>query len=594
MKNLKYIKLFEAFDASIVNKVLGYISSKDKKEFLDKIKSICRTFDVPESKLSDDLFRYLPYNAAISYNGEAVADIPCDAVGEFITGERCKDGKVKRPWGKGFRYVDCSACNGTGIKRQKSNLRLLKFWFDKDGKFITTTAVDGIYRQNNANTNTTAPTVAFSPNIDDYEVVKRIPKSQIPNLNTGDIIVLDLIDNGYWNNRTWSQVVSYVMKAQTWAGQKTFALQNSATYYNNHPRDTNGWSSIAGRFWQMSQSKVANISLLKPKAGATRRRKDPLGYNTRFDFDRFVTMPSSILSSVKDANFAIVFDYAKFISLVDSNSYKLKGEIRDERTEGREGALAFMKDADIKKANIERYMKLIADKMKIQNISDISNLTKLTSKLICGDFAAYRLNYNSSSYPIDKLNTISSYLFKVIKMYKKAERANNVEEVMNSYEFKNYIDQVNSQISEGLKTASNVRTFYINRLESVKKLINAEEDEELKTRALKVLSNIDRLSKEINSYINVFEIRSLEDVELLYQELTMISDLFRSERVGLRTIDGFFDRMRLQSSYNEPNYIWARLKEKRDYYGNINNNINYLINILRKKQSLATREFDEE
>lgn len=253
-----------------------------------------------------------------------------------------------------------------------------------------------------------------------------------------------------------------------------------------------------------------------------------------------------------------------------------------------------MKDADIKKANIERYMKLIADKMKIQNISDISNLTKLTSKLICGDFAAYRLNYNSSSYPIDKLNTISSYLFKVIKMYKKAERANNVEEVMNSYEFKNYIDHVNSQISEGLKTASNVRTFYINRLESVKKLINAEEDEELKTRALKVLSNIDRLSKEINSYINVFEIRSLEDVELLYQELTMISDLFRSERVGLRTIDGFFDRMRLQSSYNEPNYIWARLKEKRDYYGNINNNINYLINILRKKQSLATREFDEE
>lgn len=594
MKNLKYIKLFEAFDASIVNKVLGYISSKDKKTFLDKIKSICRTFDVPESKLSDDLFRYLPYNAAISYNGEAVADIPCDAVGEFITGERCQDGKVKRPWGKGFRYVDCSACNGTGIKRQKSNLRLLKFWFDKDGKFITTTAVDGIYRQNNANANTTAPTVAFSPNIDDYEVVKRIPKSQITNLNTGDIIVLDLVDNGYWNNRTWPQVVSYVMKGQTWAGQKTFALQNTASYANNYPRDTNGWGAIANRHWQMSQSKVANISLLKPKAGATRRRKDPLGYNTRFDFDRFVTMPSSILSSVKDANFAIVFDYAKFISLVDSNSYKLKGEIRDERTEGREGALAFMKDADIKKANIERYMKLIADKMKIQNISDISNLTKLTSKLICGDFAAYRLNYNSSSYPIDKLNTISSYLFKVIKMYKKAERANNVEEVMNSYEFKNYIDQVNSQISEGLKTASNVRTFYINRLESVKKLINAEEDEELKTRALKVLSNIDRLSKEINSYINVFEIRSLEDVELLYQELTMISDLFRSERVGLRTIDGFFDRMRLQSSYNEPNYIWVRLKEKRDYYGNVNNNINYLINILRKKQSLATREFDEE
>lgn len=592
MKNLKYIKLFEAFDASIVNKVLGYISSKDKKEFLDKIKSICKTFDVPESKLSDDLFRYLPYNAAISYNGEAVADIPCDAVGEFITGERCQDGKVKRPWGKGFRYVDCSACNGTGIKRQKSNLRLLKFWFDKDGKFITTTAVDGIYRQNNAGT-ATATTVAFSPNIDDYEVVKRIPKSQIASLNTGDIIAVDLVDNTGWNHRTFTQVVSYVMKAPTWAGTKTFALQNTVGYYNNYPRDTNGWSAIANRFWQMSQSKVANINLLKPKAGATRRRKDPLGYNTRFDFDRFVTLPSSILSSVKDANFAIVFDYAKFISLVDSNSYKLKGDIKDERTEAKKDTLVFMKDADIKKANIERYMKLIADRMKIQNISDISNLTKLSTKLICGDFAAYRLNYNTSA-AIDRLNTISSYLFKVIKMYKKGERANNLEEVMNSYDFKNNLERVNYEISEGLKLASNVRTFYINRLESVKKYINSETDDELKTKALKVLSNIDRLSKEINSYISMFEVRNLEDVELLYQELDMISNLLRSDRVGLRTLDGFFDRMRPQSSYNEPNYIWARLKEKRDYYGNINNNINYLINILRKKQSLATREFDEE
>lgn len=42
------------------------------------------------------------------------------------------------------------------------------------------------------------------------------------------------------------------MKANTWAGQKTFALQNTATYYNNHQRYL-GWNSIANRFWQMSQ-----------------------------------------------------------------------------------------------------------------------------------------------------------------------------------------------------------------------------------------------------------------------------------------------------------------------------------------------------
>jgi hypothetical protein len=591
MKNMKYIKLFEAFDASIVNKILGYVSSKDKNLFLDKIKSICKNFDVPESKLSDDLFKYLPYNAAIAYNGETIADVPCDAVGEFIAGERCKDGKVKRPWGKGFRYVDCSACNGTGIKKQSSNLKLLKFWFDKDGKFITTTAVDGVYRTNNADTSSATNTVTFSPNIDDYDVVRKIPKSRINDLNTGDIIALDLVDNTGWNNRIWSQVVSYVMKTNTWAGIKTFALQNTATYYNNYPRDTYNWNQIASRYWQMSQSRVNNISLLRTKE--VKSKKNPLGYNTSFNFSKFTIIPSSILSFIKDANFAIVFEYSKFISLVDQNKYKLKGDIRDERREVREGALALMKDADIKKANIQRYMSLIADRMKIQNISDISNLTRLASKLMCNDFATYRMAYNSN-YVLDRINTISSYLFKVIKLYKKAERDDNLEEVINGYEFKNYIESVNMEISQGIKNATDARYFYIDRLKEIKYLINNQNDEELKNKSIKVLDNIDRLSKEINKYINVFEVKNLEDIELLYQELAMIADLLRSDRVGLRIIDGFFDRMRLQSSYNEPTYIWARLKEKSDYYGNINNNINYLINILRKKQSLVTREFDEE
>ena len=61
MKNLKYIKLFEAFDARTLNVTLKHIKGKDdKKNFLGQLKTICDKFDIPESKLSDDLFTYLP------------------------------------------------------------------------------------------------------------------------------------------------------------------------------------------------------------------------------------------------------------------------------------------------------------------------------------------------------------------------------------------------------------------------------------------------------------------------------------------------------------------------------------------------------
>ena len=159
MKNLKYIKLFEAFDARTLNVTLKNIKgSEDKKNFLSNLKTICDKFDIPESKLSDDLFTYLPFNKALKFNNVVSDDQPCDAVGEFVHGERCDNGKVRRPWGRGFRVVDCGTCKGTGIKPKRSDLSLLKFWFNSEGKYVATTAVDGIYR---ASTNTAA--TAFSP-----------------------------------------------------------------------------------------------------------------------------------------------------------------------------------------------------------------------------------------------------------------------------------------------------------------------------------------------------------------------------------------------------------------------------------------------
>ena len=596
MKNLKYIKLFEAFDANTLNATLKHIKgSDDKKNFLSSLKIICQKFDIPESKLTDDLFTYLPFNKALRFNNVISDDQPCDAVGEFVHGERCDKGKVRRPWGRGFRVVDCGTCKGTGIKPKRSDLSLLKFWFNAEGKYIATTAVDGIYR---ASTNTAATT--FSPNLVDYDVVKRIPKSRINELETGDIIALDLVNNTGWRNELYPQVVSYVMKASTWSGTKVFALQNTASYYNNYPRETTGWNQIAGRFWQMGQSRVNNISLLKPRTNAG--GLDPYGYNTSFDLGNFRIRPVQINSSVKDANFSIILDFNK---LMNFSPERKKSEIISNRGEMKLGATALLSSDEIKKANIKRYFDKIAQAFKLKGeLDDISKFNRMAARLL-GRNAVYFLNQSSSDTISSGLTNIANNIFKVIKKIKSAERedAKSLEEgitptaleaLKNNGDFKYDVNLINeiykSTLDWSIKTSEHTNKI----LKGLRKKIEDESPEEWKEQELKVLSNLDRLSLEISRYISSISVETLADVEFLQQEINSLRNMFRSERTGLSNLSTFFDRMRPTSYYNDASYLYRALVDKRNYFGNINNGITILINIIKRKQGqLAVADTEE-
>ena len=594
MRNLKHIKLFEAFDARTLNATLNHLKLKtDKTSFLNNLKKICAKFDIPESKLSDDLFTYLPFNRALRFNNVIVEDEPCNAVGEFMTGERCDKGKVRRPWGRGFRVVDCGTCKGTGIKPKKSDLSMIKFWFDSDGKFITTTAVDGVYRETSA-----ANTSSFSQNINDYEVVRRIPKSRINELSTGDIIALDLVNNGW--GQTYAQVVSYVMKASTWSGTKVFALQNTSNYYNNYPRETNGWNQIANRFWQMSQSRVNNINLLKPKANVG--GLDPYGYNTSFELDNFRIRPVQINASVKDANFAIILDFNKLMNFAPE---KKKSEIISDRTELKSGAVAFMKDEDIKSANIKRYFDKIAQGFQLKGeLDDISKFNRMAARLL-GRNASYFLNQSASDTISGGLGSIATQIFKVIKKIKTAEREdaklldqgltpNAIESLKTNYDFKSDIQYINDKYKDILDWSIKTNEHTNKILKSFRKKIEDESSEEWKVKELKVLDNLDRLSLEIARYISSITVETLADVEFLQQEINSMRQMFRSERTGLGSLSNFFDRLRPGSYYNNTTYLYSSFTDKRNYFGNINNGITVMINVIRRKQGqLAEAETNE-
>ena len=57
-KELKYLKIFEAFESIKLSKTLNYIKDpKSKNTFMELLKTIANQMDLPLSKYSDEYFR---------------------------------------------------------------------------------------------------------------------------------------------------------------------------------------------------------------------------------------------------------------------------------------------------------------------------------------------------------------------------------------------------------------------------------------------------------------------------------------------------------------------------------------------------------
>lgn len=147
MKELKHVKLYEAFESEKLTKTLGFINKESKNSVISILRAICNILDYPYSELSDDLFEYLPFNAALKKDikHEMPEPLKCDYESSWISGEFCQEGRVKRTWGSGTRMTDCPKCNGKGLlyPRVTYDHKLIKMWFSKEGQYILSTITDG-------------------------------------------------------------------------------------------------------------------------------------------------------------------------------------------------------------------------------------------------------------------------------------------------------------------------------------------------------------------------------------------------------------------------------------------------------------------
>jgi len=504
MSKLQYIKLFEAFESVKLTKTLGYIKDKkDKSTFLDRLKRVCNSIDFPYSKLSDEFFEYLPFKKALDKNSIST-DLPCVATSrsEFpdhaIEGEKCTEGKIKRMWGSRVRSVVCPTCNGTGVKPKNSEIKLIKFWFTSDGRYVANTAVDGVTRSQ-------FKEGTFSRNVGDYDVVKSIRNhDDLQSLSTGDIILIEIGPHR-------EETISFVYKE----GSRIYALQDH--HDGSAPSDSN-WRKIARNSWHLGRGEYRSLKVLKLKKGKeeTKFVVNPYEWNANLDFSwsGMYVRNNDVKNLIKDAHFAIVMDFGK----LKESGFMKKQDITNQRVETKSGSKLDpeQSDKEIKKRNIERYMNELSKRLDIS--SDISNCNKLISK---------SLGYRNALYTILPTSVVGE-LSNIIEYYLRIMSSDDADK---SY----YVDRMKDKVHELFKWSQSRNVTISTSLESLrKKLVESDRKEHVE-----FLDKFNELSASVYKKFVDYNIESIEDFEVICQKMISIKNILKSDRYGLNRFSSY-------------------------------------------------------
>lgn len=526
MKNLKYIKLFEAFESVKLSKTLGFISKEARGTFISQLKSIADKMDLPYSKYSDDYFQYLPFKKALDLN-KTIEDEPCDATSrsEFpqysVDGETCQGGRLKRRWGAGIRSVVCPVCNGTGVKPKKYNeIKWIKFWFNKDGKYVLTTGTDGKSRNQIGNSGIpdVSHIIATSQDLSDYKEIKTISRSsQFLDYPNGTFIHIK-IDNKILIGRIWNDRDR----------GRSFIIQDRAD--GSRPEYSNGWERYGPCGWDVTNgdynSSVTPKVLLPKGVDETTddERVDPYTWNSVIVL-RNMTLSNynDMKSRLSEAHFALVLDYLD----LKKSEFKTKGQISSEREKSKKGATAFLSDEDIKKANIRKYSEELAK--RIQITPELANIDSLIFRFFGQSKFGY---YVLRGRHFGDFNSLITYIYRFLQPTTSEE------------DKADYQDSIVQYIKRKSEVNSDFNVDADRIVKSVFKNVSNEKK--------KLLPKLEELNKSILDRFKSFKIESIDDIELFFAKMESVrkiwkeSDRFSNTRKLFYLIENMTDEYRVE------------------------------------------------
>ena len=509
---MKFIKLFEAFESTLLSKTLNYVKGDSKNKFLDGVKAICAKYDFPENRLNDSFFEYLPYSKALNYRlekgkGEQV-DCKAKSTEVFgdkgIEGSECKGGKLLKKWGTGSRRVECTTCKGTGKIDETSGDKLLpqnvfKFWFDETGKYITTTynyIKDEIINNNdNKVIKYWCYYTSFNPNPNNYVSVRL---QDVPNLTPCTM---------YFNKMKWDRKEGTV--GVLW--QSRYFIHNNSNYSGGWPIGSE-WRQY-GRFsWSIGGDSF--LITFDQTDGDTKIPTSVVKFGNGGNIQQ--ERINDVKKLLTDAKFAIILDIDKLKStefIKKSDTIKNRKDIKSGIIGGQFG----IKDDDIKKQNLDRYISKLSnvdDKLDIGNFDTyffrILGFKNILFKIInAGRDPQYRMSR--------KLEHILDLNLKIVKTIKaKSKRGEYIEP-------KGEIDALSKSLKSYFQKEIDINN---NNLKYLKE-IESRCDE----KHLVLLKSIEEISNVIYQKLKSFgKLESVDDAEILVEKIKTIENLIWNKR----------------------------------------------------------------
>ena len=522
MRKIANFQLFEAFKSQRLTKTLGFINPTARNKFLEQLKNLGSKIDFPISEYSDEYFQYLPFKKALDLN-RSVVDEVCDATSEdqfpefAIPGSTCNgSGRLDRKWGRSTRSVVCPRCNGSGIKpRRNFPIKWIKFWFDKDGNYINTTATDGKIRsQSSDKTTYWDGENTWSQDISDYVELRQLTRSELVELPTGAYV---------YGNFERGDIVARTYKS-TSERRRIFIIQNIQD--GSEPNE-NDWQRFGRYSWVVSESgneMRGYAKLLMPKSkyedfkGSEEKTEvNPYEWNNTIDLKYLrVNNNTDVKDSIKDAHFAIVLDWLE----LSNSAYKTTTVTGTERSSQRQGATALKSDEDIKKANLNRYLDELSKNLEIQ--SDFGNIQTIISRFFGYDMTGW---FILKGRKLDDFERFLNYLFRYLKSGSQVA-------------YETCIDILKETLKSNLTYGSDLK----NTLKEIREQSKTFQD----GRLFECYQKLEEVANLITQKVKEFKIETYEDLETFFQSIKSIRETMYADRYKLRNVHRACENVRVK------------------------------------------------
>jgi hypothetical protein len=511
MKNLKYLQVFEAFESETLTKVFNYVNSKQKGHFKTILSDLCDKLNFPMSDLSDDLFQYLSFNKALQLTAN-IEDQPCDNESDTIPNEVCsgptgdaEQGTIMRTWGRGRRRVECPVCKGTGIKPKTSfPIKWIKFWFDKDGKYVTSTITDGQIRDQD----TSYGGGKLDTDLNNYERAEKVRWDELSNYNQGDFFLFsDGSSNGTGVAMLWK------------SGGQNFMLQNFAS--GSEPGSSE-WRKVARYSWVVTSSsdlRGGSVIKLNPKKKvedneSEEKKPDPYSWNALFNLRNLsVQRSSKVKEELQPAHFALVLDYVKMKEKTKESTFKDTQVTKQKRAESRIDAAALKLPNDIKAENYERYIQKISRSIKVT--SDITSIRNIFMRVLGLQYAGH---YVLQGLHFGELDTIMDKIIGLMLTYEKSIEEPESEDWQSIIKVRS--DSISSNMRDAMET-----TIRYNK--NMKENLDYMYTNSPSPEHTKVIDKLIQVNKVICDKIRNTKLDSIEDAVIFYGKITRMREDFK-------------------------------------------------------------------